>query len=132
MKASPEHTGDALNKKIIMKKTLTILGPEVVILCNMAVEISFEEIAGNPFGEFDLKASKDGLALAYAGIIANNPDVDITANDLMFKASGAELAAVINTITESFIEWNKIPQTLNDEEDEKKNNEESESEKKNV
>lgn len=115
-----------------MKKTLTILGHEVVILFNMAVEISFEEIAGKPFGEFDLKASKDILALAYAGIIANNPDVDITANDLMFKASGAELAAVINTITESFIVWNKIPQTLNDEEDEKKNNEESESEKKNV
>ena len=121
-----------LNKKIIMKKTLTILGHEVVILFNMAVEISFEEIAGKPFGEFDLKASKDILALAYAGIIANNPDVEITANDLMFKASGAELAAVINMITESFIEWNKIPQTLNDEEDEKKNNGESESETKNV
>lgn len=115
-----------------MKKTLTILGHEVVILFNMAVEISFEEISGKPFSEFDLKASKDILALAYAGIIANNPDVDITANDLMFKASGAELAAVINTITESFIEWNKIPQTLNDEEDEKKDKEESEPETKNV
>ena len=115
-----------------MKKTLTILGHEVVILFNMAVEISFEEIAGKPFGEFDLKASKDILALAYAGIIANNPDVEITANDLMFKASGAELAAVINMITESFIEWNKIPQTLNDEEDENKDKEESEPETKNV
>lgn len=121
-----------LNKKIIMKKTLKILGHEVVIFFNMAVEISFEEIAGKPFSEFDLKASKDILALAYAGIIANNPDVEITANDLMFKASGAELAAVINTITESFIEWNKIPQTLNDEEDEKKKNGESEPETKNV
>ena len=98
----------------------------------MAVEISFEDIAGKPFCEFDLKASKDVLALAYAGIIANNPDVEITANDLMFKASGAELAAVINTITESFIEWNKIPQTLNDEEDENKDKEESEPETKNV
>ena len=103
-----------------MKKTITILGHEVVISFNMAVEISFEEIAGKPFGEFDLKASKDVLALAYAGIIANNPDVEITANDLMYKASGAELAAVINTITESFMEWNNIPQTLKDEEDEKK------------
>ena len=115
-----------------MKKTLTILGHEVVIFFNMAVEISFEEIAGKPFCEFDLKASKDVLALAYAGIIANNPDVEITANDLMFKASGAELAAVINMITESFIEWNKIPQTLNDEEDENKDKEESEPETKNV
>ena len=115
-----------------MKKIISILGHEVVITFNMAVEISFEEIAGKPFSEFDLKASKDVLALAYAGIIANNPDVEITANDLMFKASGAELAAVINTITESFIEWNKIPQTLNDEEDENKDKEESEPETKNV
>ena len=115
-----------------MKKTLTILGHEVVILFNMAVEISFEEIAGKPFSEFDLKSSKDVLALAYAGIIANNPDVEITANDLMYKASGAELAAVINTITESFIEWNNIPKTLNDEEDENKKNEENQTESKNV
>lgn len=115
-----------------MKKTITILGHEVVISFNMAVEISFEEIAGKPFGEFDLKASKDVLALAYAGIIANNPDVEITANELMYKASGVELAAVINTITESFIEWNNIPKTLNDEEDEHKNNGENQTESKNV
>ena len=115
-----------------MKKTLTILGHEVVISFNMAVEISCEEIAGKPFSEFDLKSSKDVLALAYAGIIANNPDVEITANDLMYKASGAELAVVINTITESFMEWHNIPQTLKDEEDENKNNEENHTESKNV
>ena len=115
-----------------MKKTITILGHEVVILFNMAVEISFEEIAGKHFGEFDLKSSKDVLALAYAGIIANNPDVEITANDLTYKASCEELAAVINTITESFMEWNNIPQTLNDEEDENKKNEENQTESKNV
>ena len=115
-----------------MKKTLTILGHEVVISFNMAVEISCEEIAGKPFSEFDLKSSKDVLALAYAGIIANNPDVEITANDLMYKASGTELAAVINTITESFMEWNNIPKTLNDEEDENKKNEENQTESKNV
>ena len=115
-----------------MKKTITILGHEVVITFNMAVEISCEEIAGKPFGEFDLKSSKDVLALAYAGITANNPDVEITVNDLMYKASGAELVAVINTITESFMEWNNIPQTLNDEEDEHKNNEENQSESKNA
>ena len=98
----------------------------------MAVEISCEEIAGKPFSEFDLKSSKDVLALAYAGIIANNPDVAITATDLMYTASGAELAAVINTSTESFMEWNNIPQTLKDEEDENKKNEENQTESKNV
>ena len=115
-----------------MKKTLTILGNEVVISFNMAVEISCEEIDGKPVSEFEMKSSKDVLALAYAGIIANNPDVEITANDLMYKASGAELAAVINTITESFMEWNNIPQTLKDEEDENKKNEENQTESKNV
>ena len=115
-----------------MKKTITILGHEVVISFNMAVEISCEEIAGKPFSEFDLKSSKDVLALAYAGIIANNPDVEITANDLMYKASGAELAAVNNTNTESFMEWNNIPKTLKYEKDDNKDNEENHTESKNV
>ena len=48
------------------------------------------------------------------------------------KLSGKELAAVINTIKEAFMEWNNIPQTLKDEEDENKNNEENQTESKNV
>ena len=102
-----------------MKKILTILGQEVTIMFNMAVQISFEEITGKPFSEIDTNVSKDSLALAYSAIIANNPDCNITVDNLMHDASGAELNAVIKAISDSFIEWNKVPGTLADEEDKK-------------
>ena len=102
-----------------MKKTITILGQEVTIMFNMAVQISFEEITGKPFSEIDTNVSKDSLALAYSAIIANNPDCNITVDNLMHDASGAELNAVIKAISDSFVEWNKVPGTLVDEEDKK-------------
>ena len=87
-----------------MKKILTILGQEVIIMFNMAVQISFEEITGKPFSEIDTNVSKDSLALAYSAIIANNPDCNITVDNLMHDASGAELNAVIKAISDSFVE----------------------------
>ena len=102
-----------------MKKILTILGQEVTIMFNMAVQISFEEITGKPFSEIDTNVSKDSLALAYSAIIANNPDCNITVDNLMHDASGAELNGVIKAISDSFVEWNKVPETLADEEDKK-------------
>ena len=109
-------TFNKTRKKIIMKKILTILGQEVTIMFNMAVQISFEEITGKPFSEIDTNVSKDSLALAYSAIIANNPDCNITVDNLMHDASGAELNAVIKAISDSFVEWNKVPGTLADEE----------------
>ena len=102
-----------------MKKILTILGQEVTIMFNMAVQISFEEITGKPFSEIDTNVSKDSLALAYSAIIANNPDCNITVDNLMHDASGAELKEVIKAISDSFVEWNKVPGTLADDEDKK-------------
>ena len=102
-----------------MKKILTILGQEVTIMFNMAVQISFEEITGKPFSEIDTNVSKDSLALAYSAIIANNPDCNITVDNLMHDASGAELNGVIKAISDSFVDWNKVPETLADEEDKK-------------
>ena len=111
-----------------MKKILTILGQEVTIMFNMAVQISFEEITGKPFSEIDTNVSKDSLALAYSAIIANNPDCNITVDNLMHDASGAELNGVIKAISDSFVEWNKVPGTLADEEDKKEEEKKKEEE----
>ena len=102
-----------------MKKIITILGETLTIAFNMAVQISFEEITGKPFSEIDTNVSKDSLALAYSAIIANNPDCNITVDNLMHDASGAELNGVLKAISDSFVEWNKVPETLADEEDKK-------------
>lgn len=100
-----------------MKKKITILGCEVIIVFNMAVQITFEEISGKPFAEIDNNSSKDNLALAYSAILANNPDTSITIDKLMHEASGKDMADLLNAVTESFIQWNKMPSTLADEDD---------------
>ena len=100
-----------------MKKKITILGCEVIIVFNMAVQITFEEISGKPFAEIDNNSSKDNLALAYSAILANNPDTSITIDKLMHEASGKDMAELLNAVTESFIQWNKMPSTLADEGD---------------
>lgn len=98
-----------------MKKKITILGCEVIIVFNMAVQITFEEISGKPFAEIDNNSSKDNLALAYSAILANNTDTSITIDKLMHEASGKDMAELLNAVTESFIQWNKMPSTLADE-----------------
>lgn len=100
-----------------MKKKITILGCEVIIVFNMAVQITFEEISGKPFAEIDNNSSKDNLTLAYSAILANNPDTSITIDKLMHEASGKDMADLLNAVTESFIQWNKMPSTLADEDD---------------
>ena len=103
-----------------MKKILTILGQEVTIMFNMAVQISFEEITGKAFSDINTDSSKDNFALAYAAIIANNPDTSITADTLMRDISGAELKELLQAISDAAVEWNEMPATLADDEDKKK------------
>ena len=103
-----------------MKKILTILGQEGTIMFNMAVQISFEEITGKAFSDINTDSSKDNFALAYAAIIANNPDTSITADNLMRDISGAELKELLQAISDAAVEWNEMPATLADDEDKKK------------
>ena len=109
-----------------MKKILTILGQEVTIMFNMAVQISFEEITGKPFSDINTDSSKDNFALAYAAIIANNPDTNITADNLMRDISGTELKDLLQAISDAAVEWNEMPATLADDEDKKKDEPEEE------
>ena len=103
-----------------MKKIITILGETLTIAFNMAVQISFEEITGKPFSDINTDSSKDNFALAYAAIIANNPDTNITAGNLMRDISGAELRDLMQAISDAAVEWNDMPATLADEEDKNK------------
>ena len=103
-----------------MKKIITILGETLTIAFNMAVQISFEEITGKPFSDINTDSSKDNFALAYAAIIANNPDTNITADNLLRNISGAELKDLLQAISDAAVEWNDMPATLADEEDKNK------------
>lgn len=91
------------------EKKITILGEEVVIRFNMAVEIAYEEIVDAPFNAASLQRQKDCLALGIAAIITCNPDTKITMERLLTEATGSEMTALNNALAESMKEWFEVP-----------------------
>lgn len=99
------------------KQQITLLGETLTIVFNMACQIAFEEITGKPFNDFDSNKSKDILALDYAVISVNNPDTNITADRLMREANAQDMKTLNKAITAALMDWNDMPATLADDED---------------
>lgn len=95
-------------------KTITILGRQVNIAYNIAVQILFEDIVGKSLSEADLTLTRNSLALYYACISVNNKNTDITIDDLMYNISGDEMATLRVAVTESISEWSHIPSIIDD------------------
>lgn len=95
-------------------KTINILGRQVNIAYNIAVQILFEDIVGKSLTEADFTLTRNSLALYYACISVNNKDTDITIDDLMYNVSGDEMATLRVAVTESISEWSHIPSIMGD------------------
>ena len=64
---------------------INLLGKEVKIAFSLATEIAYEQITGEAFVIEKLSFTKNAVALYMAAIIANNPDIDITTEDIISK-----------------------------------------------
>ena len=105
---------------------INLLGKEVNIAFNLATEIAYEQITGEAFGIEKLSFTKNAVALYMAAIIANNPDIDITTEDIISNASGAEVKALSDAIYAEMKAWMNIPDVMDEkvekkDEDEEKN-----------
>lgn len=89
----------------MQKKTIKLLSKKVVICYNMATQIAYEEITGNTFDVADLNKTSNAMALYLACIFANNPDTDITLDDLLKDATANEIKTLQNAVLDSFKEW---------------------------
>ena len=93
----------------------------------MAVEIAFEEIAGVPFNTDDLNTQKNSMALYMAAIITFNPKTKLTFDDIVMKATAAEINALSKAVIEAMTKWIAIPAVVGvdkqpkDDEDKPKN-----------
>ena len=103
---------------------INLLGKEVNIAFNLATEIAYEQITGEAFAIDKLSFTKNAVALYMAAIIANNPDIDITTEDIISKASGAEVKALSNAIYEEMKAWMNIPDVMTEKEENKDEDEE--------
>ena len=95
-----------------MEKTITFLGKEVKVAFNMAVEIAYEKITGKPFTNEDINNSESTLALYFAVLTINNPDLDFSIDDILLKAKGGDLRAMSAAVVECFLDWAEVPETL--------------------
>jgi hypothetical protein len=113
------------------KQTITILGEQIDIRFCMAVEIAYEEIAGEPFSIESLNRQKNSVALYMAAIITANPDTKITIERLMTEASGAEIGQLATAVIESMTQWMHIPDVLPKEDQSEKKDADDEDKTKN-
>ena len=93
-----------------------ISNEEIDIQFNMAVEIAYEEVAGEPFNIESLSKMKNTMALCMAAIVAANPETGITMEYLLKNASVKEIGELKNAVTETMMEWLQIPKVIADAE----------------
>lgn len=107
-----DRRGVVSNYKRTMEKNIKFLGKDIKVAFNMATQIVYEKITGKAFTEDVLQSTEQVVTLYYAVILANNPTIDITLDDILTKAKGAEIGALSAALTESFLDWAQIPETL--------------------
>lgn len=107
-------------------KTITLLGQELNIAFNMAVQIAYEKITDKAFDLTDMVKAESRMALYYAIIITNNPDTSITMDQMLRESTVDDIKAIDTACNAAISEWYHIP--LPAEEPEEKSDEE----KKNV
>ena len=92
-----------------------ILGEEIAIKFNMAVEIGYEEILGEAFDVTQLDKQKNSLALYMSAILASNPETAITMDRLLTEASGPEIAQLSQAVIEAMTAWMELPAVMEEE-----------------
>lgn len=90
-------------------KTITFLGQELNIAFNMAVQIAYEKITDKPFDLTDMAKAESRLSLYYAVIIANNPDSNVTIEQVMRESSFDDIRTIDNAVNAAISEWYHIP-----------------------
>lgn len=98
-----------------MNNVIEILGEKIAIKFNMAVEIAYEEITGEPFSIEALKSQKNSAALYMAVLLASKPDTQITMEKLINEADGPTIATLSTAVIQAMSKWMKLPSVITEE-----------------
>lgn len=92
-----------------MEKNIEILGEQIILRFNMAVQLAYEEITGRPFTVQEMTMKKAQMALFIAAIITNNPETGITMDRLLTEATGDDITKLDTAMGEIISEWYHLP-----------------------
>lgn len=95
-----------------MEKKINILGEDIVVRFNMAVQLAYEEITDNPFNVQDMTRKKAQTALFIATILTNNPETKITMDRIMTEATGEDITKLDTALGEAIAEWYHLPRQV--------------------
>lgn len=90
-------------------RKVKVLGHELDIMFNMAVQIEFEEISGKPFDIKTLDTQTATMQLCYASLKVSNHKVPFTFEDMVNIIDVEETASLKDAVFDEFREWYKIP-----------------------
>lgn len=96
-------------------KTVTILGHDLNIIFNMAVEIEYEELSGKPFDLQQMDTQKATMQLCYAAMKVSNDNVPFTIDEMNRKATFSETTALKAAVIEAMNDWLGIPAVMAEE-----------------
>ena len=96
-------------------KPIEILGEQITIKFNMAVEIAYEDMTGQPFTIDAMKSQKNSAALYMSAILVSKPDTQITMERLIHEADGPTISTLSTAIINAMSEWMKLPAVIQEE-----------------
>ena len=97
------------------EKKVTINGHELSVVFNMAVEIEYEDISGQPFDIPSMTTQKATMQLCYASLKVANGKLPFTFDELKKSISVEEWLALKDTVIAIMTEWFHIPAVMKEE-----------------
>lgn len=97
------------------EKKVTINGHELSVLFNMAVEIEYEDISGQPFDIASMTTQKSTMQLCWAALKEANGKLPFTFDELKKTISAEEWIALKDTVITTMTEWFHIPAVMKEE-----------------
>jgi hypothetical protein len=94
---------------------IKFLGKEIKIAFNVAVQIEYENITGEPFDVAKLAYMKNSVALYEAAIKVSNPDAGITSKDIIENASSEDMNFISTAVVDELTAWINVPDLINEE-----------------
>lgn len=96
-------------------KTVTILGHDLNISFNMAVEIEYEELSGKSFDLQQMDTQKATMQLCFAALKVSNDKMPFTFDQLNRDATFSETTALKAAVIEAMNDWLGIPAVMAEE-----------------
>ena len=99
----------------MIEKKVTINGGEFDVTFNMAVEIEYEDMSGQPFDVASMNTQKATMQLCYASLKEANDKLPFSFDELKNTINIEEWIALKDAVIGAMTEWFHIPAVMQED-----------------